>query len=245
MFAHVVGRHVAAALALCAVLASGPPAPAAPIAGNGFLGDFTGDFSYNAATHTVSVTLTNAATTAPGGRITGFAFNLPGQPGAVTGVTYTPPGVGPGSTFSLLGGTSHSNGAPVNPYGDADVGAALGGDWLGGGSPAGGLAVGQSATWTFLLSGNNAALDALTAQQIYEALTTGGGQGQANFLVRFRGFDNGGSDKVPGGDFGDEDPPVDPTGDPTIPEPTSLAAFALVGGLGLLGRRYFRKPAAA
>jgi hypothetical protein len=202
---------------------------AAPISGNGFLGDFTGDFTYNAGSHTVSVTLTNASTTAPGGRLVAFAFNLPGTTTDITGVTY---GNG-GTALTLLGGTPN-NSVSVQPYGHADIGAGLGGSWLGGGSPNPGLAVNQTATWTFQLQGDNTFLNNQTTASLFNALTTGGGAGQENFLVRFRGFDNGGSDKVPGG-FGD--PPIDPVGTQEVPEPTSLIAFAVVGSLGLFGIR--------
>lgn len=244
MFAHRVftSRFLwAAALVVSAAV----PANAAPIAGNGNLGDFTGDFSYNAATHTISVSLTNAATTLPGGLITGFAFNLPQQPGAITGVTYNATGPN-GTTFSLLGGATFNNSVPVSPYGDADIGAALGGSWLGGGSPNAGVAIGQTGTWTFLLTGNNAILDTLTTQQIYDTLTTGGGGGQYGFLVRFKGFDNGGSDKVPGGPVGDPDPPINPGGNPDpVPEPTTLAVFGALAGFGALGYRFRRKTKTA
>jgi hypothetical protein len=214
----------AAALVVSAVA----PASAAPIAGNGTLGDFTGDFSYNSVSHMVTVSLTNAATTAPGGLITGFAFNLPQQPGAVTGVTYN--AVGPnGTTFALLGGASFNNSVSVSPYGDADIGAAL-------------VAIGQTGTWTFQLTGNNSILNALTAQQIYDTVTT---NSQYGFLVRFKGFDGGGSDKVPGGSLGIPDPPITPTGDPsTVPEPTTLAVFGALAGFGALGYRFRRKTAA-
>jgi hypothetical protein len=227
-----------------AALAATSSLTAAPIAGNGSLGDFTGDFSYNAVTHTVSVTLTNAPTTAAGGVLTGFAFSLPGQPGAVTSVVYTPPGMGPGSSFTLLGGASFNNSVNVNPYGLADLGAALGGNWQGGGPSAGGLAIGDSATWTFKLVGDNAILDTLTAASIYNTLSTGGGEGARGFLVRFRSFDNGGSDKVPGGQFGNPDPPTDPDGDPdVVPEPATMVTLGLLGAMGLVGYRLRRKKA--
>lgn len=214
-----------------------------PIVGNGFLGDFTGDFSYNPVTHQVSVTLTNAATTSPGGLITGFGFNIPGQPGAVTGVTYAANGPA-GTTFSLLGGPSFNNSVPGNPFGDFDIGAALGGSLLGGGNPNPGVAINQTGNWTFTLTGNNAFLDSLDVNDFFATLSTGNTpEHQVPFLVRFRGFDNGGSDKVPG-ILGD-DPPGDPTGDPTfVPEPATLVLFGALGGLGLLCRRSRKSDAA-
>jgi len=231
--------RVRSALLCCLIFTSS--SFAAPISGNGFLGDFTGDFAYNAGTHTITVSLTNAPTTAPGGRLVAFAFNLPGTTANITGVTYN--AVGPnGTAMTLLGGTPN-NSVSVQPYGAADIGAGLGGQWLGGGSPNAGLAIGETGTWTFQLQGDNAFLSGLNTNSIFNMLTTGGGEGQANFLVRFRGFANGGSDKVPGG-FGD--PPVDPDGDPTpevVPEPASIIVFTLAGGLGLLGLRKRRLSA--
>jgi hypothetical protein len=226
-----------AALGTAAVPSAGR---ADPISGNGVLGDFTGDFAYNSVTHQVSVTLTNAATTSPGGRITGFAFNIPGQLGAVTGLTYaaTDPD---GATFTQLGGPAFNNSVSASPYGDFDIGAALGGDLLGGGSPVPGVAIGQTGNWTFTLTGDNTFLNSLDETDFFASVSTGNTPAhQVPFLVRFRGFDNGGSDKVPGG-FGD--PPHGPTGDPThTPEPATLLLFGALGGLGLLSRRS-RTPA--
>lgn len=224
-------------IALAAAFAAAPLTVAAPITltGNGLLGDYAGSFAYNSTTRTVSVTLTNAATTLPGGKLTGFVFNLPGQPGKVSSVTYVPPG-GAGSAFSLLGGSSFSNSVNVNPYGAADFGAALGGDWLGGGSPALGLAIGDTATWDFVLSGDDAYLSTLTEAAFLSQLTTGAGKPGEAFLVRFKGFVNGGSDKVPLGD-----PNGGPTGTAEVPEPASVLAFATITGLGLLGVRYRRR----
>ncbi len=235
----MIPRLISHCLVVFGLLITTTNSSAAPVtfAGNGFLGDFTGSLDYNSTTHTITVTLTNASSTLPGGMITGFAFNLPNQPGNVTGVTYTAQGPH-GTLFSLLGGPSFSNSVNVAPYGDADIGAALDGDWLGGGNPNQGLAIGQTGTYTFQLTGNATYLNALTAQAIFDTQTNGGGEA-ANFLVRFRGFDNGGSDKVPAVE-GDTIPP-ESGGSPEIPEPATIAVLGAMAGLGALGYRVRRK----
>ena len=68
---------------------------------------------------------------------------------------------------------------------------AIGGSFLGGGNPNPGIGVGQTGMFTFNITASDAgvltALDFLT-----------GGSFDFNFLVRFRGFQDGGSDKVGG-----------------------------------------------
>lgn len=219
-------------------------ATAAPIAisGNGALGDYTGSFDYtftSSTAGTVTVSLTNAATTAAGGKLTGFAFNVP-TGATVTAVVYNAAGPN-GTALTLVGGPGFNNSVPGNPFGDFDMGAALGGNLLGGGSPNPGLQIGQSGTYTFDLTGSG--LDTLTPASFFAPTTVSSnpsaGQGAENFLARFRGFDNGGSDKVPG-DVGQILPDSPPRGEPevpTVPEPGTLAAVAALGGLGAFARR--------
>jgi hypothetical protein len=127
----------------------------------------------------------------------------------------------------LLGtGTNDVSGVP---YGQFDFGAALGGDFEGGGNPNDGIAVGDTATFTFTFSGTS--LDTLTASSFLNEFSTGQQQSAA-FLVRFRGFNDEGSDKVVGEEC--ETPPV--------PEPATM----LMMGTGLTGlagvlRRKVRK----
>jgi hypothetical protein len=69
----------------------------------------------------------------------------------------------------------------VSPFGDREfVISATNGAWLGGGNPSGGIPVGSAATFTLLLSAD-----------ITEASLFG-----LNEAIRFRGFENGGSDKT-------------------------------------------------
>jgi hypothetical protein len=162
------------------------------------------------------VTLTNTSLAGNGGYLTGFALNLP------DGISATLQANPTYSGFSQLGGTGAQNTVNSAPYGQFDVGAALGGDFEGGGKPKGGIGVGDTAEFTFLLTGD------VTAESLLALLsegTTGAGEGVQPFVARFRGFEDDGSDKVP----------------ISVPEPGTLI---LVGagllGLGIFGMRRFR-----
>jgi hypothetical protein len=163
---------------------------ALPIAGTGQLGSFTGSFEYNSGK--ISVFLANTSPAANGGYLTAFAFGLPGS---FTCTLDSAPG-----GFSLLGGSDGS--ISVSPFKDLDLGAsATKGDWLGGGSPRGGLGVGQTGTFGFSLAGD---FPGLTTDSFF-------GAGDPWIAVRFRGFENGGSDKVVPGN--------------PVPEPVSMLLF--------------------
>ena len=174
------------------------------------LGSFTGFIGLTGLT--LDVSLTNTSPLSNGGVITGFAFTLP------LGVTAA------ADTFSY---PAFQFVAPVGvaPWGTLSAGAALGGDWLGGGSPAGGIPVGSTGDFSFTLSGG------ITLEQMFPDPDA------VAFAVRFRGFEDDGSDKVPG--WGD--PGVTPT-DP-IPEPASLITGAmLLIGSGAIARRKKVRP---
>jgi len=95
--------------------------------------------------------------------------------------------------FKLLGRPIFQDTISASPFGRYDIGAALGGDFLGGSSPAKGIGVGETASFGFTLTGNN--LDQLDTSSFIQARSNEG----EFFVTRFRGFNDGGSDKVPGG----------------------------------------------
>lgn len=215
-------------------------AGAAPISGAGDLGRFAGEVTYSATSNTratLTVKLTNTSPTANGGYITGFVLNNPGD--LITGISGFTDANG-GGRFELIGlGNGFINAAPNGQF---DFGASTGFSFEGGGSPKSGISVGASDTFTFTLTGTG--LQGLTADSFLTALSSGkgAGQGYAAFDVRFRGFDNGGSDKVsftatPGGT--NPGGGTTPGGATAVPEPGSIA---LVGtGLAALGLAWRRR----
>jgi hypothetical protein len=187
------------------------PSFAFPISGSIGLegrGSFTGSFDLISSTNTteIRISLTNTSSEVNGGFLTAFAFNIP-------------------SDFKLDSFSSTYNFAnltyPVEakPFDDFDIGAALNdGDkpsWLGGGDPTGGIGVKGTGTFTFIFSN----------------LITGDFFSQPDpwFVARFRGFNDGGSDKVP----------IDIT---SVPEPTTMLLLGVgLIGLGFFGRKRFLK----
>jgi hypothetical protein len=197
------------------------------------LGVFDGTFTYTAtdAGHaTLVVQLDNLSPAANGGYLTAFVFN---NPGGITGATLT----STNTNFGLLGGPTFSGGVNGAPFGAFDLGAGLGGSFEGGGNPHPGIPVGGSATFTFAFTGNN--LDGLTTQS-FALSPSHQGDKTAFFVARFKGFVDGGSDKVPGvlGGGGI-------SGDAFSPEPGSLtlAGVSLATLLGFGWARRRRAPA--
>ena len=166
------------------------------------LGVFTGEMEWNylgANAGTLRVSLTNTSPVENGGYLTGFAFN---------------------SVYALQIKMAEGGARPgwididdVNapPLGVFDHGAALGGDWLGGGSPLAGIGVGQTFDFLFDVRGDPTLLSSLVAHDFFDESDGWG------FAARFRGFDDGGSDKVTA----------------SMPAPGAIALF----GLGALGAR--------
>jgi hypothetical protein len=192
------------------------------------LGNFVGSLVYTDLTSTsadLTVTLTNTSPVANGGFITAFVLNNPVN--LITGITLVTSPTASG--FALIGGPTFQ-GQTVNgsPYGQFDFGASTGGAFEGGGNPNTGLGVGVTGTFTFQLTGTS--LDTLSEASFDGSLSsgTGIGMGAEFFAARFRGFNDGGSDKVPA--------EVTQT---VIPEPSAMVLFCLggVGAVSFIRRR--------
>lgn len=204
-------RLLGGALMACAAAV----AQAIPISGSSGvegLGSWTGDLTYTAvdATHgTLTIQMANTSPAANGGYITALAFNNPYD--WITGFSSFTSTDGDFAASPLC-----SNCVSGSPYGNFDFLISTGGGFLGSGSPTGGIKPGAlgggTETFTYSLTGTNMA--ALTSNDFLKELSSGGDP--KSFVVRFRGFNNGGSDKVP----------VD------LPEPGTLGVLAL--GLGFL-----------
>ena len=171
------------------------------------LGSFTGSLTYAfdpfADMGFLTVSLSNTSDPDNGGFITGFVFNIASTDHHASAALTS----GSHPFENLTDG-----GLRAEPFDTFDAGAALGGAFLGGGSPTEGIAVGDTGIFEFDVMAFDAA--DLTALSF---LT--GGQYEFNFIVRFKGFENGDSDKVPA---------------TIIPLPPGLA----LGGLGLLGAMF-------
>jgi MYXO-CTERM domain-containing protein len=177
------------------------------------LGAYSGWMQYTAGifdgTGTLTISLTNTSDADNGGYITGLAFNIDSDDANATAVLSS-------TDYSGFSNIEDANAAPFGTY---DAGAALGGNWLGGGSPHGGIAVGESGLFEFMVEAIDAS-SLLTENFLASS-------GQHPFVVRFRGFEDDGSDKVPG---------IPST--TVVPAPAAaLGLFALAGLAGHRRRR--------
>lgn len=231
---HLLGKSralLAAGVVGLALMVGGSPAQAAKIdicskLGLEGQGAFEGYLDYDSTLFKLTVSLKNTSPSA-GGKLVAFLFNNPGN--KITGVSVST------STFlsTLLGKTTFNNTIKAAPLSNFDIGVSLGGNNNNGfegagGSPANGLAIGSTGTWTFTFTGTG--LGALTTQDFVNTKTDG------EFLyVRFKGFNNGKSDKV-----GAEVCPPPPA---PVPEPAFYQMSALLGfgGLGALRLRRSRR----
>ena len=173
------------------------------------LGTFIGTLNYTFLGGTngkLDVSLTNTTPVSTGGYITAFMFRPPPELGAFTSVLTT-------SDYAAL--TNIVAGASGAPFpGTWLGGAGTGGSWLAGGSPTGAVAIGQTGNWSFTITGANA------SQLTSDSFVSGDKVSDPYaFIVRFRGMNNDGSDKVPANQ---------------LPSP---GAVALLGISGFLSRR--------
>lgn len=177
------------------------------------LGDFSGSLSYDAGSGTLTVSLTNTSDPSNGGYITAFALNDPVLDASDEAA------LGFSSSSANFGVIFDPSTPPAKLGGDMtyELGASTSDSWLGNAGahtgPSLGIAVGETETFSFDFSGTSLAWGSWTASDFVSG---------SPILVRFRGFLNDGSDKVPG------------VPGQAVPEPGSLA-MALLGFLALLG----------
>ena len=189
------------------------------------LGNFEAELTYDKDAATLTVQLTNTSSLNNGGYITAFAFNNPD--GAITGVMLDQEP----DSFDLLGKSKKDedfqNTVSAPPFGDFDIGASTSKEWLGGENPDKGIGVGNTGTFIFILTGSAE----LTEQDFVDELSSGASPnyGEQFFAVRFRGFNDDGSDKVSG--------MTEPS---PIPEPSTMILLGF-GVLGLAGYGILRK----
>lgn len=154
----------------------------------------------------VTVTVTNTSNPVGGGYLTGIVIANENQFGSLI--------------INLLsvtdGDFSDTSVEAASPFGSFKGGAALGASWSGGGTPSAGTAPGSTVSFTFAVNGNGAGF--IPAASYISAVN-----GDQQMVLRFRGFNNDGSDKVP---------------TMAVPLPTpGASAMALVGGLMFARRR--------
>lgn len=202
--------HILAATALLAaggvanagLLIDGDIPNGTEMTGVNYLADLS--YSFDAGNMgTLSIDLTNTTPGGIGGFLTAFVFSFASADGAASAMLT-------GATDADFGDLP---GANASPFGGPFIGgASTSGMFEGGGNPALGIAPNVTETFTFKITAADAA--ALTDESFGIA-----GPEDFNFIVRFRGLNDGGSDKVPG---------------KQVPTP---GAVSLLAGAGLIAAR--------
>lgn len=226
----------AAAVAVGAAALAAPGAARADVIGitseggtsTSSLGAFTGIVEFNengfAGGADLSFTLTNTLPVGSDGYLTGFVFNVADDSLTVTFVDND----GAGAGFEDVTG----GGLSANPFGTFEEGAALGGAFLGGGSPTDGIAAGDTRQFLFNVTGDLTNVSVMTfLSELSEP--TGGNDGEV-FVARFKGLINEGSDKVVPGTV------------QVVPVPAAVwGGASLLGGLGAFRAARRRRAEAA
>lgn len=177
-----IGSALAASLLVIPFAATATIITEQTVTGSGGLGSYSAHFKWDGSI--LSLDLTNTSNVSNGGYLTGFLLELPGTSSFSNWQTNT-------NLVALAPKQEQYSGAP---YGSFDYGYALGGNFLGGGSPNSGIGVGNTGHFEFSQWNN---VNGFDVGDFFENLSTLEST-DTNLLVRFKGFNNGGSDKVVG-----------------------------------------------
>lgn len=174
-------------------------------------GGFTGSLQYIHGGSDAIVILTLTNTSQFDGKLVAIAFDAAADTSGWEFIDGYSSGLS--SSWDDIAGSINTS-----PFGSRDYGASISSQWLGGGSPNNGLLAGDTGVWVFEGHGppSVSAADFLFPNE------------SNNLLVRFRGFSNGASDKLPA--MPDEPATVVP----------GLAGLPVIALAGLMRRRRSR-----